>query len=104
MANFSSLDAALPQNTNGQRDLNSFSEKQRPSFDFESESRHQSLASMTRPRNSESGASFPQAMPTPHGKGAHRESTGGGGRLPFDLGRSPPNATNNSMLKSLRDK
>lgn len=102
MANFSSLNAALPQNTTGRRDHNS-SEKQRPSFDYESEPHHQSRASMIRPRNSESGASFPQAMPAPYGNGTHRESNGGGAR-PFDLGRSPPNATNKSMLKAMRHK
>lgn len=103
MASFSSLNAALPQNTYGRRDHNSFSEKQRPSFEYESESRHQSRASLIRPRNSDTGASFPQAMPAPYGNGTHRESNVGGGRLPFDLGRSPPNATNKSMLKKLRD-
>jgi hypothetical protein len=103
MANFSSLNAALPQNTNGRRDHNSFSEQQRPSFEYEPEARHQSRTSLIRPRNSDTGASFPQAMPAPYGNGTHRESNVGGGRPPFDLGRSPPNATNKSMWKDPQD-
>jgi hypothetical protein len=99
MANFSSLNAALPQNTNGRREQNSFSEQQRSSFEFESEPRHQSRPSLIRPKNSDTGASFPQAMPTPYGNGTHRESNVGGGRMPFDLGRSPPSATNKSMSR-----
>ena len=99
MANFFSLNAALPQATNGNHDHNSLSELQRPPFEYEPEARHQSRHSLGRLRNSDAEASFPQAMPAPYGNGVHRESNVSAGRPPFDLGRSPPNASNKSMSK-----
>lgn len=100
MANFFSLNAALPHTSSStRRDHNSLSETQQPPFEFEPEVRHHSRTSQGRSRNSETGASIPQAMPTPYGNGSHRESNAGGGRPPFDLGRSPPNASNKSTYR-----